>query len=94
MSETTKPNVTNANIHEFARRFDENYQFLYDNYDQVAGYSDAVDEYDRLHAASESFRLFAREFCKFRAEGVCSYDPISSDRECAAFMFTLSDMTD
>lgn len=80
--------ATTVNISEFKDRFDSNYSFLYDSHDAVAGYSDALDEYDRLFAASEGFRGFVGDFGRFRA------DPVSSDRECVAFMFALGDMVD
>lgn len=75
----------NINIQEFSRKFGEEYEFLYDNHDNIAGYRDAVregDEFIKTHPE------FVGEFCKYRG------DIISSDREVAAFMFALSSMID
>lgn len=69
------------NMHAFAKQFAKEYNFLYDNYDNVAGYRDAVSFFDgfaKHHAA------FVGEFVKFRG------DFISSDREAAAFAFALA----
>ena len=71
------------NIHEFHRRFGEEYEFLYDNHDNVAGYREAVeagDEFIRTHLD------FVLEFAEYRG------DYITSDREVAAFMFALGSM--
>lgn len=68
------------NIHAFAKQFAKEYNFLYDNYDNVAGYREAVsffDEFVKRHGD------FVGEFVKYRG------DFISSDREAAAFAFAL-----
>ena len=77
--------INNINIHEFARRFGNEYEFLYNNRDNVAGFSDAVREGDEF---MKNHREFVSEFCKYRG------DFITSDREVAAFMFALSSMMD
>lgn len=72
------------NIHEFLERFNKEYKFLYDHGDNVAGYREAVEEGDLFIKKNPEF---VGEFVKFRG------DIISSDREVAAFMFALYDMT-
>ena len=77
-----------VNIHEFAKRFRKEYSFLYDNDDNVAGYDEAVDAFDEyLKKDIGGFKKFVGEFVVFRG-----YDPVSSDREAAAFMFALDSM--
>ena len=71
------------NIKEFAKKFQQEYSFLYDNDDNVAGYDEAVKAFDDFLKKQPAF---VGEFVKFRQ------DFISSDREAAAFMFTLSSM--
>ena len=70
-------------IEKFAKKFAEEYELLYDNRDNVAGYREAVqegDEFIRLHPE------FVGEFAKYRG------DLITSDRELAAFMLALNGM--
>ena len=75
------------NIHEFAKKFSEEYSFLYKNQDRVAGYREAVDAFDEyLKGDVGGFRKFVGEFAKYRN------DIISSDREAAAFMFALESL--
>lgn len=71
-------------IEIFEKKFDEEYEFLYDNHDNVAGYSEAVAAFDEFLASN---REFVSEFVKFRG------DFISSDREAASFMFALDSLT-
>ena len=75
------------NIHEFAKKFRQEYSFLYENRDRVAGYDEAVDAFDEyLEKDIGGFKKFVGEFVDFRK------DFISSDREAAAFMFALESM--
>ena len=74
------------NVHEFTDRYYKNYAFLYNARGYVAGYNEAVAEFDTMCRNNRSFQKFVAEFVKFRG------DFISSDREAAAFMFTVSDM--
>lgn len=75
------------NIHEFAKKFSEEYSFLYKNQDRVAGYREAVDAFDEyLKNDIGGFRKFVGEFANYRN------DLISSDREAAAFMFALESL--
>ena len=76
----------NVDIKTFSKKFRAEYNFLYDNYDRVAGYSEAVDEFDARMDSSENFKKFVGEFCNYRG------DFISSDREAAAFMFAMESM--
>jgi len=69
------------NIKEFKKQFDKEYNFLYNNRDQVAGYNEAVRAFDKFMGTNIEF---IREFVLYR-----NLDPISSDREAAAFMFAL-----
>lgn len=71
------------NIEKFESKFNENYKFLYDNSDNVAGYKEAVTAFDDFLNTNSDF---VKEFVIFRG------DAIMSDREAAAFMFTLDDM--
>lgn len=68
------------NINSFLEKFNSEYNFLYDNRDQVAGFHEAVNAFDSF---LESHKSFVSEFVRFRG------DIISSDREAAAFMFAL-----
>lgn len=70
------------NISKFLDRFTENYNFLYDNNDRVARYYEALDYGEKV---MHEYPNFVREFVKFRG------DVLSSDREVAAFGFTLAD---
>lgn len=73
----------NIDIENFLKRFNDEYMFLYDNNDNVAGYHEALVEGDKF---IEDHPEFIKEFVKYRG------DIISSDREVAAFMFTLNDI--
>lgn len=68
------------NIKKFLDQFNKEYDFLY-NHDNVAGYNEAVAAFDEF---LPTHKEFVGEFVKYRG------DFISSDREAAAFMFTLS----
>lgn len=73
----------NINIEKFASRFSQEYSFLYANRDRVAGFREAVEAGDRF---IRNHPEFVAEFCNYRG------DLISSDREVAAFAFTLDAM--
>ena len=73
-------NKVNINIEQFLKEFNKEYDFLYE-YDYVAGYDEAVEEFDKFVKKNVSFIY---EFVEYRG------DFISSDREAAAFMFALS----
>ena len=69
------------NIKAFAEQFQKEYNFLYENNNNVAGYREAVAAFDEFLSNNKNFVC---EFIKYRG------DFISSDREAAAFMFALS----
>lgn len=73
----------NINIKVFLEKFNEEYDFLYDNYDRVAGYIEALEAGDSF---IESHLDFVKEFNNYRG------DILSSDREVVAFMFALESM--
>ena len=68
------------NIQKFLEKFEEEYDFLYEHRDNVAGYREAVAWFDEF---SEKHPDFVMEFVKYR------HDFISSDREAASFAFTM-----
>lgn len=77
--------VFNFNIADFLAKFDSNYDFIYDankHNMEVAGQREATEAFDDF---VKQHRDFVREFVNYRG------DFISSDREAAAFMFTLDD---
>ena len=65
--------MTNIGIEKFYLKFCEYYEFLYDNYDRVAGYSEAVDAFDEFLPDN---REFVSEFCKYRQDLITSLDQI------------------
>ena len=76
----------NVRIDRFLEQFNKEYAFLYDNYDRVAGYNEAVDAFDDF-IKDERRAAFVGEFAKYRQ------DMVTSDREAAAFMFALDALT-
>lgn len=74
------------NIHKFYDQFKKEYTFLYDNRDNIAGFSEAVEGFDNFIKTATG-RALVGDFCKYRQ------DFITSDREAAAFMFALDTMT-
>lgn len=77
--------VRNFNIADFLKKFDSNYDFIYDanrHGKEVAGQREAADAFDDFVKQHGDFVL---KFVNYRG------DFISSDREAAAFMFTLDD---
>lgn len=75
----------NIDIEKFAKQFNKEYKFLYDNDDYVAGYREAVEAFDNF---VEKHAEFVGEFVDYRR------DFVSSDREAAAFMFALETLED
>lgn len=71
-----------VNLPKLLEKFDQEYEFLYDNYDRVAGYSEAVDAFDEF-LKNPKFRELVDKFNEYRQ------DFIMSDREAGAFMFAL-----
>ena len=73
------------NIQDFLGKFNNEYRFLYDSNGTVCGEKEAVKAFDDF---VKQHGDFVREFVTFRGD-----DFISSDREAAAFMFTLDSMS-
>ena len=69
------------NIKAFDEQFQKEYNFLYENDNNVAGYREAVTAFDEFLKENKNFVC---DFVKYRG------DFISIDREAAAFMFALS----
>lgn len=67
-------------IAKFIKKYDEEYDFLYEHYDRVAGYNEAVRWYDENHTKPE-VKVYVEAYMKEVD------DFISSDREAAAFAF-------
>lgn len=74
----------NINMQQFLEKFSQEYEFLYDNDDHVAGYNEAVSAFDEFAAKHKEF---ISKFVGYRG------DFISSDREAAAFMFALETLS-
>lgn len=68
---------------DFLRKFSDTYEFLYDNYDNVAGFAEAMEFGDWF---INNFPDFTRKFTDYRG------DILTSDREVAAFGFIIMDM--
>lgn len=73
----------NINIEDFAKQFNKEYEFLYDNNNNVAGYKEAVETFDKLLDTNESFQKLVGEYANYIG------DFISSNREACAFIFAL-----
>ena len=69
--------------YDFLRKFSDTYEFLYDNYYNVAGFAEAMEFGDWF---IENFPDFTRKFTDYRG------DILTSDREIAAFGFIIMDM--
>lgn len=78
-------NSIKINIDRFLKQFNKEYNFLYDNNDNVVGYDDALKYWDKF-ITKENNKNFVSDFVKYRG------DFISSDREVVAFMFTMENM--
>ena len=78
-------NKKTTDIKEFLKKFNEEYDFLYDNDNNVCGYDDALKEGDLFISDTKNIN-FIREFNEYRQ------DILSSDREVVAFMFTMESM--
>ena len=74
-----------VNIKDFLKKFNEEYDFLYEHNDNVCGYYDALKEGDLFISDKKNIN-FIREFNEYRQ------DILSSDREVVAFMFTMESM--
>ena len=72
--------MKNINIVEFNKEFNREYAFLYNNDGNIAGYNEAINEFDEFLKTHGSF---VGKFAEYRK------DFITSDREAVAFMFAL-----
>lgn len=70
----------NINMDEFLNRFSEIHTELYDSNDDMDDFDEAVSAYDEA-LKNPTFRDFLGEFVGY------SGNVVSSDRECAAFMY-------
>lgn len=73
----------NIDMNRFSEKFAQEYDFLHEHGDNVAGYSEAVAAFDQFAASHGDF---VGEFARYRG------DCITSDREAAAFMFALESL--
>lgn len=76
------------NINDFYKRYQANYEWLYNGGDQISDYPSLYEEFDARIQNDANFKTFVGEFCNFIG------DLIISDREEAAFILTLYDMID
>ena len=67
-------------MEKLLEKFNKEYEFLYDNDDNVCGYDEAVDAFDE-DMKNPRFKKLVQDFVQYRN------DFISSDREAAAFEF-------
>jgi hypothetical protein len=72
-------------LDKLLKKYNEEYDFLYDNDDNVSGYYEAVEAYER-DIKDDKFANLVRDFVHFRG------DVMASDRECAAFEFACEDL--
>ena len=77
-----KRNLTPEELDIMLNIFEKNYAYLYENEDNVIGYEDARDIFDDFF---EEYPEVVRAFSRHRE------DALVSDRESAAFMFTVMD---
>lgn len=77
--------ISDSEIQKILEKIKEEYKFLYDNRDQVAGYDEAVAAYDDFIQKPE-FMEFVRRLVAKRG------DFFSSDREIGALMFALDSL--
>lgn len=69
-------NQFDINIHKFANKFSDVYEFLYDHYDEIRGFVGAMEFGDWC---IKNFPDFTRKFTDYRG------DILTSDREVAAY---------
>lgn len=73
-------NQFDINIHRFANKFSDVYEFLYIHHDRVAGFKEAMAVGDWF---IKNYPIFTRNFTDYRG------DILTSDREVAAYGFVL-----
>lgn len=79
-------NYTKIDQDKLLKKFGEEYDFLYDNNDKVAGYRDALEMFEDELRNNKEFKKLVGDLCKKRG------DVFSSDRECVALMFALESL--
>lgn len=72
-------------MEKLLNQYNKEYDFLYDNNDNVAGYNDALNEYDKL-IKNNNFRQWLQHFVNYRK------DLLISDREVVAFIFACNEL--
>ena len=82
---TSVKKYNDTELNKILDKFKEEYTFLYDNNDNVAGYNDAVNAYD-FYRTNEDFMELVRALVRKR------HDVFSSDREVGALMFALESL--
>ena len=80
LQERDRMNQFDINIHRFANKFSDVYEFLYDHHDEVLGFVGAMEFGDWF---IKNFPDFTRKFTDYRG------DILTSDREVAAYGFVL-----
>lgn len=71
-----------TDLKELLNKFNQEYEFLYEHHDNVAGYREAVEAFDE-DIKNDKFQKLVNDFVNIRP----LKDPITSDREAAAFEF-------
>lgn len=82
-NESLREDLQSVDMDKFHKKYSDNYEFLYNNRN-VAGEDEAVDFFDQW-IKDEKHKEFMQRFFEVH------HDFISSDREAAAFAFTLED---
>lgn len=75
----------NIDMKKFVDKFSEYHMMLYDTNDGTDDFKEAVTAFDEAFKHT-NFREFLRQFNDYREQLY-----ISSDRECAAFMYTFNE---
>ena len=76
---------SDTDVKKILKKFHEEYDFLYENYDRVSGYNEALESWDD-YIKKQSFKDLVGKLNKARM------DIFSSDREIVALMFALDDL--
>lgn len=76
---------TKIDYNRLLSQFGKEYNFLYDNHDNVAGFREAMDFFDN-YIKTEIGLAVVSQFSKLRQ------DIIASDREATAFAFALDSL--
>jgi len=85
---TINEDINIFDIKKIYESYQNNYGFLYEHDDNVAGYREALEFYENEHEAlfhDENFKKYMFALCTLKQDG------FTSDREIVALMFALSD---